>query len=477
MADYSSFNYSLPIYYGTEVAQDYLQNTPTYDQQRIAPQDSRVMSVSQQPHNSKDYQNFFYSQNSLGFPAAPISSQTSFEGQCDFNSGLLPTSANPVTSISPWAYQASTQQPSEYLTHSPAWPVDVSSYDYCPCEQHVPMQMPELGYESSSPASDGVTYSRMTVSESPLPKMEHDDDFNPPHQVAGHEEDSDNADPCYAELLRACLLEAPDYTMSLRDLYAWVSEHSPKAKDPNSTGWKNSVRHNLSMNQVCIIMNTSLIRAIHTNLHQGFEKVLDKSPSSSGNKHRSFWRLTEDAATRGIQSTTRYRKGDGKRKSQRADRHGTPDDKRVRSGAKGGQATRRLANRRAAAAARSTWGTPRHQRIYRDETYLNRNRSSAPTASPQPPPQQLSSYPVSTTSQPYWDGMAHMQDSLPYGATQQPYKSEHHHMQDFYSSGGTDYFGQPLDCSKTGSPVGGAAVKSESGWPGDSQEIGLGITF
>ncbi|KAF1351180.1 hypothetical protein BDV97DRAFT_284754, partial [Delphinella strobiligena] len=52
----------------------------------------------------------------------------------------------------------------------------------------------------------------------------------------------------YAELLRQCLLEAPDYTMSLRDLYAWVAEHSPKAKDPSSTGWKNSVRHNLSMN-------------------------------------------------------------------------------------------------------------------------------------------------------------------------------------------------------------------------------------
>lgn len=113
--------------------------------------------------------------------------------------------------------------------------------------------MPELGYESASPASpasDRAGYSRMTVSESPMPKAEKDDEAGFIHQTVNLDDDSDNTDPCYAELLRQCLLTAPRYTMSLRDLYAWVAEHSPKAKDPTSTGWKNSVRHNLSMNQV-----------------------------------------------------------------------------------------------------------------------------------------------------------------------------------------------------------------------------------
>lgn len=58
------------------------------------------------------------------------------------------------------------------------------------------------------------------------------------------------ADPCYAQLLYRCLKEAPDHTLSLKELYHWVSEHSQKAKDTTSKGWQNSVRHNLSMNAV-----------------------------------------------------------------------------------------------------------------------------------------------------------------------------------------------------------------------------------
>lgn len=58
------------------------------------------------------------------------------------------------------------------------------------------------------------------------------------------------ADPCYAQLLYRCLLDAPNHTMCLKDVYHWVSQHSQKARDPSSTGWQNSVRHNLSMNAV-----------------------------------------------------------------------------------------------------------------------------------------------------------------------------------------------------------------------------------
>lgn len=60
----------------------------------------------------------------------------------------------------------------------------------------------------------------------------------------------DVADPCYAQLLYRCLLEAQDHTMSLKDIYNWVFRHSQKARDSTSTGWQNSVRHNLSMNAV-----------------------------------------------------------------------------------------------------------------------------------------------------------------------------------------------------------------------------------
>ncbi|KAF2723508.1 winged helix DNA-binding domain-containing protein, partial [Polychaeton citri CBS 116435] len=81
---------------------------------------------------------------------------------------------------------------------------------------------------------------------------------------------SDGSDPCYAQLLYRCLKEAPDRTMTLKDVYDWVAQNSKKASDPSNRGWQNSVRHNLSMNKA-------------------FERV---SPSTNpGQKKGSLWRL------------------------------------------------------------------------------------------------------------------------------------------------------------------------------------------
>ena len=66
------------------------------------------------------------------------------------------------------------------------------------------------------------------------------------------DDEADGADPCYAQLLYRCLKETPDHTMSLKELYDWIAQHSQKAKDPKSRGWQNSVRHNLSMNAVSL---------------------------------------------------------------------------------------------------------------------------------------------------------------------------------------------------------------------------------
>ncbi|WPH01674.1 Hypothetical protein R9X50_00452500 [Acrodontium crateriforme] len=133
--------------------------------------------------------------------------------------------------------------------------------------------------------------------------------------------EGESSDPCYAQLLYKCLKEAQDNTLSLRELYEWVSLHSQKAKDPKSRGWQNSVRHNLSMN------------AAFERVHAGGGAV--------GTKKGSLWRLTETALRDGVISTTRYRK-DPKRKT---DRRGTPAVKRQISGAKGGQATRNATRR------------------------------------------------------------------------------------------------------------------------------------
>lgn len=68
--------------------------------------------------------------------------------------------------------------------------------------------------------------------------------------IPEEDEAGGNIDPCYAQLLYKCLEEAPDHTMTLKNVYEWVRQHSKKARESSGTGWQNSVRHNLSMNAV-----------------------------------------------------------------------------------------------------------------------------------------------------------------------------------------------------------------------------------
>ncbi|KAI5359588.1 putative Fork head domain, winged helix-like DNA-binding domain superfamily [Septoria linicola] len=185
----------------------------------------------------------------------------------------------------------------------------------------------------------------------------------PPEDIFGDDADEDgvdSTDPCYAQLLYKCLREAPHHTLSLRELYDWVSQHSQKAKDPGNRGWQNSVRHNLSMNAA-------------------FQRVTDRSNSS---KKGSLWRLTDQALRDGVISTTRYRK-DPKRKPER---RAIPALNRQASGAKGGRATRDASRMR-----------QQHQRLHGTHTsrHLRRADRHHHMASPQYSPYSTQSTPHS----------------------------------------------------------------------------------
>lgn len=61
--------------------------------------------------------------------------------------------------------------------------------------------------------------------------------------------DDPTADEPYAKLIYKALLSAPNHSMVLQDIYQWFRENTAKGS-PDSKGWMNSIRHNLSMNAV-----------------------------------------------------------------------------------------------------------------------------------------------------------------------------------------------------------------------------------
>ncbi|KAH7120832.1 forkhead domain-containing protein [Dendryphion nanum] len=136
--------------------------------------------------------------------------------------------------------------------------------------------------------------------------------------MAGVDENGIDKEQPYAQLIYRALLEAPEHTMVLRDIYDWFKENTDKAADKETKGWQNSIRHNLSMNGA-------------------FEKVDHPSEDS---KKGFLWRLTQDAIRDGVKSTTRYR---SKHPNKRGHRSQHPLPQRQASGAKGGQAAKRSA--------------------------------------------------------------------------------------------------------------------------------------
>ncbi|KAF1816640.1 hypothetical protein P152DRAFT_131005 [Eremomyces bilateralis CBS 781.70] len=126
----------------------------------------------------------------------------------------------------------------------------------------------------------------------------------------------------YAKLIFRALLHAPNHTMILRDIYTWFRQNTDKGKDPDTKGWQNSIRHNLSMNGA-------------------FKKV--DQPFGDETKKGFMWRLDEDAVREGVKSTTRFRTKQGNKRNGRSHH---PAPQRQASGAKGGQATKRNARLR-----------------------------------------------------------------------------------------------------------------------------------
>ncbi|KAK8856287.1 hypothetical protein PGQ11_012199 [Apiospora arundinis] len=205
--------------------------------------------------------------------------------------------------------------------------------------------------------------------DSPLPKHEYNCSY--PYEEDGgggdmpnlHHPDQDEAmdddelakgDESYAKLMERAFKSRPNLAMTLQELYQWFRENTERGRS-ETKGWQNSVRHNLSMNGA-------------------FEKrerrpSIEGSTTASGEPKRSNeWVLTEQAALHGVQSTTRFRKGNssGRRAPSRSHHQQGGSSARAVCGRKGGltASKTKAANNRALLKRQSMGVIPQHHHYH-----------------------------------------------------------------------------------------------------------------
>ncbi|TGJ81267.1 hypothetical protein E0Z10_g7490 [Xylaria hypoxylon] len=128
---------------------------------------------------------------------------------------------------------------------------------------------------------------------------EEQEEIEPAEQSA--EEEEQKASEPYARLIyKAFMSRKPNYSMSLQEIYQWFRDHTEKATS-NGKGWQNSIRHNLSMN--------AAFSKAESKPSDIYEPAICKDTKKS-----TEWVLEDWAVTSGVQSTTRYRKGNPARR-------------------------------------------------------------------------------------------------------------------------------------------------------------------
>jgi hypothetical protein len=97
------------------------------------------------------------------------------------------------------------------------------------------MNPQDSGYLSSSPTTDPM-YSHT------IPKN---------RKILTKPEES------YVALIARAILSSPNYQMLLVDIYEWIMDQYPYFATLQSKAWRNSIRHNLSLNECFIRKNKS----------------------------------------------------------------------------------------------------------------------------------------------------------------------------------------------------------------------------
>ncbi|XP_053574785.1 forkhead box protein M1 isoform X2 [Bombina bombina] len=81
-------------------------------------------------------------------------------------------------------------------------------------------------------------------------KIKEDTDTSPPQHW--HHSVSERPPYSYMALIQFAINSTPQKRMTLKDIYTWIEDHFPYFKRVAKPGWKNSIRHNLSLHDMFV---------------------------------------------------------------------------------------------------------------------------------------------------------------------------------------------------------------------------------
>ena len=165
-----------------------------------------------------------------------------------------------IRNIQPPYYQSSPPQFFEFPQYQHQQQPSYASYQSHPYGPLSPA--PTTTSESSGIGQFSQAYIWPTQQEARGPF----DDRRGDTYYAGSPEDEEDETTCdkpYARLIYDALMQAPGHRMMLREIYDWFQRHTTKPAESGTNGWQNSIRHNLSMNQVS---SQGVLRLIYTDL-------------------------------------------------------------------------------------------------------------------------------------------------------------------------------------------------------------------
>lgn len=136
-----------------------------------------------------------------------------------------------------------------HLDHSP-------SYSNTPEQSRHSMRATPASPPPSPPisisSSNSSRHSRDSDSMSPAPSVPAVDSSSPRISLGDSSDQDQNGGPPYSRLIWEALMSTEEKMLPLQGIYQWFEKNTNKAGNEQSKGWQNSIRHNLSMNAVCV---------------------------------------------------------------------------------------------------------------------------------------------------------------------------------------------------------------------------------